>query len=123
MQNGPSNPRILCLGRDQSLLLTRCRVLSRRYETTCVFNLEQFFSMADEPFDVIVFCHTLSEEDCEHARTFAHTCWPQAKFLWMKTGVRIYNCNDPEPSMWASEGPAALIHHIESILQPCSPLI
>jgi hypothetical protein len=74
--------RVLCLGRDISLLQTRLMVVATRYPSVATLDIERFLALPTERcFDLILVCHTVPKEECELVAQVARVRWPALKYL------------------------------------------
>ena len=57
-------PRVLLVGKDESLLRTRCAIVARTgAEVLCASPDEVLSNRQIDPVDVLVICHTLRQEE------------------------------------------------------------
>lgn len=112
-----TGPHILCLGKDTSLLQTRLLVLQTRYLATyCVDVREAKFRWPGCPFDVLVLCHTMADEEIELAEAYAAERKPAASLLMMQTGLRTGSSRVLR-AVRNLEGPEPLLRAIQDALQ------
>lgn len=111
---------ILLYGRDPQLLDIRGQVLERAghrvWETT---DISQADRLADlKAVDLLIFCHTLSSEQCEHAVELACARWPQVRTLILTAGAA--GCPDAlsDNVLDAMDGPAKLISKVAQFGPP-----
>lgn len=105
--------RVLCISRDQRLLETRQLVLITRYQATCVHNPEEIQDIPEhEAFDVLLLCHTLSQEECQRSADIARKRWPAIKVvaIWLGWPKSLEFADVP---VSATEGPNSLFEAIE----------
>jgi hypothetical protein len=110
-------PHVLCFSRDPLLLKTRVAVLERQYRVVPVGSLAEILELPfGSTFDLVVLCHTVSDEDCRNARAFIKARWPSAKVLSMTTGSRSCGVEQGEIIVRGLDGPPALLQRIDSLL-------
>ena len=114
--------RVLCFGKDPSLLNTRQWLLDLRFYTSTVQSLAELEKLANaHSFDLLVFCHTLSTGECQKGSEFARQHWPQAKILGL-TSLQA-TCEPPyvDATVAGLEGPLALLDRAAELIQVASP--
>lgn len=107
---------LLCIGRDELLLETRLRVLSLRYLARGARNIEEMNDVIAEHFDLILFCHSLSDEQRDTAVVFARKNWPNAKLLGISEMDTEWRRGIFDAEVGAWEGPDALLRSVEQLL-------
>lgn len=55
--------RILVVGYEESLLLTRTTILNTRWPTKIAYPKDVFTILKNEPMDVVVLCHSLTRRE------------------------------------------------------------
>lgn len=110
---------VLVYGSDPQLLATRSWVLERagaRVRTAT--ELTDFGQLeADEPVDLIIFCHSLSTEQCDLALDLAHTLWPEIEILSLITGMSGCHPGFSDTFADASKGPAHLVQIVAKLIE------
>ena len=110
---------VLCLGKDRNLLNSRTLLLDKLFQTTAVMSVSEMEGLASagREFELVVFCHTLSSDECLSASAMTRQRWPQAKIL----GLTSINsaCEPPvtDANVAGQEGPAALLKRATGLLQ------
>jgi CheY-like chemotaxis protein len=83
-------PKILLIGDDFRLLATRAALLTKTgASTVCCNPAEMQKDLERESFDLVVLCHSLSEEDAHRAATFVRQRWPAAKVFLIESSVPL----------------------------------
>jgi hypothetical protein len=73
---------VLSFGHDLSLLQTRQQVLATRFQSSAVSNVSDLKEqISSEEIDMVVLCHTLSEEERRAALEIAECSLPSTKVL------------------------------------------
>jgi CheY-like chemotaxis protein len=86
---GASMFRILLAGSDSRLLATRAAVLLKTGAVVVYRDTMGTLNILDrEPFDLVVLCHTLPEEDVAVIVDKVHQKIPGAKILMVTSGAR-----------------------------------
>ncbi|GEM_PF-6153473 len=73
--------RILLVGNDDTLLLTRSAVVNTRWTSKMAHLHEAVSAMEEGTFDVIVLCHTIGRAEVEGFVRAVHAERPQTGFL------------------------------------------
>lgn len=99
-------PSILCLGNDLALLQTRKLVLETQFDVKHCSNAKEAIQLWPAcPFELLVLCHTLSDEECAAAEAYADSRTPAAHLLALQAGRSAFskrarilrNLDGPEP--------------------------
>ena len=113
------SPNVLLYGRDRHLNESRSLVLRKSGFRVCTALKPSEFELAERDArpDLVIFCHSLSQEECRNALTVSRTRWPSAHRLSLYSGSR--GCSDKELGevMDASDGPAQLIARVRWLAQ------
>jgi len=110
--------RILLVSRDRIVLQTRKLMLGAYFEVYAAGRvLEAKTFLAERPFDLIVLCYTLSDDDCEKILTAARVHSPHAKTL-MLTVTGYAGAHVPVNSFFlpAEQGPFVLVKKSAELL-------
>lgn len=107
----PDSPNVLLYGRDRYLIESRCLVLRKSgFKVVTALEPGDFETAEGSSLpDLVILCHTLSQEECRVALALSRMHWPAAKRLSLYSGSR--GCSDRRLSevLDASDGPAKLI--------------
>jgi hypothetical protein len=115
----PRRASVLCFGTDIGLLLTRKLVLQSRYDVTAVSTLEDFSKhLQIRAFDLVLFCHSLADDQCTKAQGEVAALSPETPVLSMKTANR--GCK-VEHEVFSADGPLALLRAVAAELVGTSP--
>ena len=110
--------RILLVSRDVMVLQTRKLMLGAYFEVCAagrVVEAKRF--MAEHPFDLIVLCYTLTDDDCDKILNGARTHCPDAKFLMLTvTGFAASPLPVQSYLLPAEEGPFILVKKSAELL-------
>lgn len=121
----PQSLSILLYGRDSTLLQSRRLVLEKcSHKVWATTDIAKADSLVDiQCPDLLIFCHSLSPEQCEQALAFAHARWPKIKVLVLTAGAS--GCQDSlsDEVLDAMEGPARLISTVDQIAEPGPPAL
>lgn len=108
--------RILLVGVDPSLLDTRAAVLARTGADVAICHASDLPSLAQQDFDLVTLCHTLSEDTRRSVTRTARTQWPNARILQVFSSLR----DAPAPATLADDAaptnPAELLAHTRDLL-------
>jgi hypothetical protein len=109
--------RILSFGRDSLLLDIRRCLFAIYFDSILASTLAEIESLQATPVvDLLILCHTLSEQECYRATAITHRRWPAVQILSL--------CCDRKPCHHVSnhvidplDGPRALLRTVCQILQ------
>ena len=83
-------PKILLIGDDFRLLATRAALLTKTgASTVCCNSAEMHKDLERETFDLVVLCHSLSEEAARETVGYVHRRWPEAKIFLVESSVLL----------------------------------
>ena len=117
----PRRNGVLCIGSDDALLRTRVSLLAGRYDVSSFLHPDRLVSATGLTCpDLIVLCHSLSQEDCGHYLAFVRNRWPTAKVLAMVTNTR--GCRLGDATFVAYDGPGRFLLKVASLLAGTSDL-
>jgi len=110
--------RILLVSRDLTVLQTRKLMLGAYFDVCAAGRvLEAKRFMAEHPFDLIVLCYTLTDDDCDKILEGARTHCPNAKFLMLTvTGFAAAPLPVQSYQLPAEEGPFILVKKSAELL-------
>jgi hypothetical protein len=112
-----SSARVLCIGRDSRLLQTRQWVLQAHFESERVSSIAELEALDDSKcFDLIIFCHTLSHEECRKAAKIARSRWQGVQLLALSSHTLA--CGPPvcDQIVFGLDGPGVLLQKVEQML-------
>jgi DNA-binding NtrC family response regulator len=111
-------PVILIFGRDSTLLETRGWILERTgaliLSAASLLETEQI--AAQYSISLLVICHSVSQEDCEHLLTAINQIQPNVKKLLMTANTSLGPLGQEERTLSAFAGPAALLDTVQTLL-------
>jgi DNA-binding NarL/FixJ family response regulator len=107
--------RVLCFSRDPLLLESRQQVLATKYESVTVGTTEEMMALAScVQFDVIVFSHTISAEECDLCAEIVRTRWPEAKIVALSAEQE--GCSEAADRVVRGlDGPRVLLNAIDQL--------
>jgi DNA-binding response OmpR family regulator len=112
-------PKILLVGEDLRLLGTRAAVLGKTgAEVACCSGLEARNILERECFDLVVFCHTLTDRKSAELTGIIQRRWPDTRILTVVSDVaqeRLYRGVEFEAT--SSSDPSRLIRRVWELLQ------
>jgi hypothetical protein len=83
-------PKILLIGVDFRLLATRAALLTKTgASTVCCNPAEMQKDLEGESFDLVVLCHSLSEDEAREAAAFVRQRWLAAKVFLIESSVPL----------------------------------
>jgi hypothetical protein len=113
-----TQPVILIFGRDSTLLETRGWLLERTgaliLSATSLLETEGI--AAQYNISVLVICHSVSQDDCEHLLTAMNRIQPKVKKLLMTANTSLGPLGQEEQTLSAFAGPAALLDRVHAML-------
>ncbi len=117
--------KILAVGADLALLHTRGLVLEQTGAELYGAQMEPALALLQaEFFDVVVLCHTLSEQDTLRVCTLVELFWPLTRLIFIgELGVRYRSASRLDAAFPWRLGPGALIELTRSMLCDVSPLL
>jgi hypothetical protein len=110
--------RVLLVSRDMTVLQTRKLMLGAYFDVRAAGRVvEATILLAEQPFDLIVLCYTLTEDDCRKILTAAQLRCPGAKILSLTvTGDAASRSARDSYSLSAEEGPFILVKKSAELL-------
>ena len=116
-----STPSILIFGWDFILLRTRELMLSRRgYVVRTAMRLEEVErNLAEASFELMIFCHSIGEEECARALQLAES-QPHLRCLILISGSSGSFSPMPGEMLNIFEGPEKLVSTVDRILSTAS---
>lgn len=116
--------KILAIGHDINLLHTRSLVLEQTGAEVYGARLEPGLALLGSHFfDVVVLCHTLSEQETLRVCKLAELFWPLTRLLFIgELGRHYLSASRLDAAFPWRLGPAALIDLTQSMLRDASPL-
>lgn len=110
--------RVICCGLDLQLLRTRTQVLTRTYDAVEVSSVAELEALpAEPPFQLVLFCHTLSLDQSEAFAATAQRRWPQAKIMALTSGVSGAPYEQADAFVTSAQGPAVLLKAIDLLIR------
>lgn len=112
-----SDAHVLIVGRDQMLMQTRGLILGTYFQVAVANRLSEAIAhLAAHSFDLVVLCHSLSNDEYSQVETILQRLEPRPKVLTLhlesKAGVR----NGSGYSLSSADGPYALLKKAAEIL-------
>jgi hypothetical protein len=109
--------RVLLVSRDLTLLQTRKLMLGAYFDVNAVGRVIEARKILEEKsFDLIVFCYTLTEDDCRGIMDKAMEHCPQTKMLILTiTEPDVHRAKFPA-QLRTEGGPFMLIKHSAEVL-------
>lgn len=110
--------RILLVSRDLMVLQTRKLMLGAYFDVSAAGRvLEARTLLAERPFDLIVLCYTLTDDDCQKVLDAAHLHCPDAKILTLTvTGYAATHAVADSYFLPAEKGPFILVKKSAELL-------
>ena len=111
-------PKILLIGDDFRLLATRAALLTKTgASTVCCNSTEMHKNLEREMFDLVVLCHSLSEEAAREAVGYVHGRWPEAKIFLVESSVLLAKTFDGVAlDGTISSAPGTLLEQMSAVL-------
>ena len=109
--------RILLVSRDVMVLQTRKLMLGAYFDVSAAGRvMEARGLLAEQPFDLIVLCYTLTKDDCRKVLDATRVYSPDAKILTLT--VMGYAANPASDSYWlpSEDGPFTLVKKSAELL-------
>ena len=115
---------VLAIGHDIHLLHTRSLVLEQTGAEVYGARLEPALALLEAQFfDVVVLCHTLSEQETLRVCKLVELFWPLTRLVFIgEIGQRYLSASRLDAAFPWRLGPDALITLVESMLREDSPL-
>jgi hypothetical protein len=112
-------PKILLIGDDFRLLASRAALLTKTgASTVCCNPVEMQKDLGREMFDLVVLCHSLSEETARGAVVYVHRRWPEAKIFLVESSVLMEKTFDGVAlDGTISSTPSTLLEQMSAVLQ------
>jgi hypothetical protein len=110
---------ILLYGHDRPLLETRIQVLelsgARIWVATNLAGFDQIIAVV--AIDLVVLCHTLTQEECDAALVITNLYRPQVRSLLLISGLRGCQRGSAEQVVDTASGPGNLLRTVEHIIE------
>ena len=116
--------KVLAIGSDIDLLHTRSLVLEQTGAEVYGARLEPALTLLEAQFfDVVVLCHTLSEQEALRVCELAELCWPLTRLVFIgELGRRSLSASRLDAAFPRRLGPDALVSLVQSMLHDGSAL-
>ncbi len=110
--------RILLVSRDLMVLQTRKLMLGAYFDVSAAGRaVEAKLLLAERPFDLIVLCYTLTDDDCQKILDATHSHCPDAKILVLTVaGLEASPALEDSYFLPAEEGPFTLVKKSAELL-------
>ena len=110
--------RILLVSRDLTVLQTRKLMLGAYFEVCAVGRVHEATSqLAERPFDLIVLCYTLTDDDCQKVMDAMHRYGCEAKILILTaTGYAAAQLGTDSYLLPSEQGPFILLKKAAELL-------
>ena len=110
--------RILLVSRDLMVLQTRKLMLGAYFDVSAAGRVVEAKSLlADRPYDLIVLCYTLPNDDCQKVREAVRLHCPGAKILMLTvTGYGADTAARESYFLAAEQGPFSLVKRAAELL-------
>lgn len=110
--------RILLVSRDLMVLQTRKLMLGAYFDVSAAGRvLEAKTLLAEQPFDLIVLCYTLTDDDCQKILDATRLHCPDAKILMLTvTGYAASHAAADSYFLPAEQGPFILVKKSAELL-------
>ncbi len=113
---------VICVGQEIRLLDVRSQVLRTRFATVLYGGPADLYRLlAQHPFDLLVLCHTLSEEESHEAAARFLACNPGGAILAMYTHHTTFSLKEADASVPALAGPQRMFHAVDGLQQHGMP--
>jgi hypothetical protein len=107
--------RILAVGNDWGLLLTRVALLNLRWTTAGAFPKDALVLLQGEIFDLLVLCHTLRKEEAAILVDSVRTKLPNLQLLALQTPSESRENLTGSPIAFTLDSPAKLLDEVERL--------
>jgi hypothetical protein len=109
---------VLIYGKDERLLDTRSMILEKcGYRVRVALKLSDIASVGiAEDLRLLIFCHTVSLEECGRAIALCQVRWPAARTLFLSVGGMACETSLSSEVLDALDGPAKLISTVGRII-------
>jgi len=108
---------VLCYGHDELLLHTRRLILREYFQVSVTTSIEATAALARlEQMDLVLLCHSLSEEECDQMIELVGELWPQAKVLVLTAPDLGRATSLPHEEFAALDGPYSLMRKMREML-------
>jgi len=108
--------RILAIGDDQCLLLTRVNVLNTRWFARIAPSQDALNLLEEEPFDILVLCHSITSREAVSLVDSVHRDFPKVSILALEklpgSRAHLNSC----VTVVSSGGPSKMLDAIERLL-------
>lgn len=112
-----SSARVLIVSRDDMLLRTREMILGAFFEVEGAGRPSEAKALLKgNAFDLIVLCHSLTPDECEHLANLAHSQDPTAKVLAMSANGCSKAQSWADRQLGVDAGPYGLLKECSEML-------
>jgi hypothetical protein len=109
--------RVLIVGRDQMLMQTRGLILGTYFHVETANRVsEAVTQFAKHSFDLVVLCHSLSDDEYSQMNSILELVEPQPKVLTLNFPEKSAERNGTDYSLSSLDGPYALLKKAAEIL-------
>jgi len=106
---------VLGVCRDRNLGVTRQMVLQTRFAATTVFDLAEVETLHSS-FDVIILCHSLSQEECIRTCALCRFYWPEAQVLALAASDKGCSPGTYDQVLVGMTEPVSLLNKVSTML-------
>lgn len=112
--------RVLAVGNDQNLLLTRASVLNTRWFTSIASSQGALNLLKEKPFDILVLCHSISSKEAIALMSSVQRGFPKIRILVLEmlpgSRAHLNSC----ATVVSSGDPSKILDAIERLLGDAS---
>ncbi|HEX4156156.1 MAG TPA: hypothetical protein VHY48_11130 [Acidobacteriaceae bacterium] len=115
---------VLIFGHDTTLLGTRALILGRDgfQVLTTTDAAETNHILARQSVDLLILCHTLSEQERRTALALARAAHPPLRALALVANATRYTAEGPEVTLSTLDGPRTFLAAVHELIEPHQPV-
>lgn len=113
---------VICVGQDLLLLSLRCQVVATRFAVVCPATPQTLApTLAENPFDLMLLCHSLSCEESDAAISLFRRQNNRAVIVSLHPDFECLNTSHLDAVVSTLGGPLALFRAIEGVMRNGAP--
>jgi hypothetical protein len=115
--------RILLVGHDRTLLTTRASIVNTRWSAENASPREVFSFLDQEPFDVMILCHSLEHAESASLIRLVKQNFPETRILALEKSRGTASQLEADATAVTVEGPTEMCSQIQTLLGEQNPRI
>jgi DNA-binding NarL/FixJ family response regulator len=109
--------KILAVGNDEALLLTRAALLGTRWSVLTAGSEDMWELLQKEKFKVLVLCHSFADDEAISLVNLVRQKYPTLQILALETSVGSADHLNATATAVSTDGPLEMFQKIEVLLE------